>query len=62
MNELLNDIKFVLARARHESDVERRIQLEIAGHLMRQYQALLEAELGIGDIRCGHCGRYECSH
>jgi len=62
MNVLLYDIRYALANASGRHGGERRIYLEVALDLMRQYQAVVEQSLGLSIIRCGHCGRSECSH
>lgn len=62
VKRLLSDIKRVLREAGKHTGVERKIQLEVAGDLMRQYQAHIELDFGIYIIRCGWCGRTECSH
>lgn len=64
MNEykLLVSIKAVLREAKRWTGDTRRILLEVAFDLMRQYQELIEYEFELTIIRCGYCGQPECSH
>ena len=68
MSALLVNIGHALRAAGRETGYERRIHLEVAGDLMRQYQRRVEMYLQPIEImlsptdRCGHCGRHECSH
>lgn len=62
MNELLQNIRHALRAAGRETGYEKRVHLEVAGDFMRQYQALVEDDLGISTSRCCYCSSPECSH
>jgi len=68
MNELLTNIGYALRAAGRETGYERRIHLEVAGDLMRQYQRRLEIyhapiEFSFSPTaRCNYCGQHVCSH